>query len=61
MPALIPTGYTCEITWLGVVPPGPPREICAQSVDVLELAFAGAVGDRHTGETRASCSRVTRQ
>ncbi len=61
MPALIPTDHTCEIVWLGLVPPGPPRDIEAHRVEALDLTFAGAVGDRHTGELRPSCSRVTRQ
>jgi hypothetical protein len=57
MPALAPTSYVAEITWLGVVPDrdaGLPSEARA----ALTLGFAGPEGETHGGLTRPSCSRV---
>lgn len=60
MPALKPTDFIAEITWLGLVPKE-GKGIRSVPVEALELGFAGPVGDRHEGLTRPSCSRVTAQ
>lgn len=59
MPALKPTEFTARITWLGVVPKDAGLRAVAQ--DSLELAFAGPVGEAHSGITRPACSRVSAQ
>lgn len=60
MPALKPTEFTATITWLGRVA---DREAAlnAAPAEVLELDFAGPVGEAHRGWTRSSCSRVLAQ
>ena len=60
MPALLPTDYTCEITYLGFVK---SREAALASTPVTEAfaSFAGIEGEDHGGLTRASCSRVMDQ
>lgn len=60
MPALIPTDFAAEIVWLGRVPLE-GKDIRAEAVDTLSLDFAGPIGERHSGLTRPSCSRVTSQ
>lgn len=60
MPALKPTEFTAEIRWLGRVPLEGDAILSAPSGD-LELSFDGPVGERHSGRTRPSCSRVTTQ
>lgn len=57
MPALIPTDYRAEITWLGQVPEQ-GSDLSAKAVSQLDLEFGGPVGERHSGVTRPSCSRV---
>lgn len=59
MPALIPTGFTATVTWLGVVETEDRKALIAGSRDAVDLTFAGLVGSVHGGRTRASCSRVT--
>lgn len=59
MPALAPTSYFAEVTWLGSVPQG--QGLRSVSCDALELTFAGATGEAHSGLTRASCVRVSAQ
>ncbi|MFC3059214.1 MOSC domain-containing protein [Paenirhodobacter populi] len=59
MPALIPTGYQGEIVYLGRV--SEEGELASHPVDRLELGFAGAEGELHSGLTRPACSRVTAQ
>lgn len=60
MPALIKTGFTGTITWLGTVSdrqaglPSTPR-------DTLTVGFDGPQGEAHGGLTRPSCSRVMAQ
>ena len=60
MPALIPTDHYATITWLGVVPDR-AAALQAQRREVLELTFAGPLGEDHGGLTRPSCSRVLSQ
>ena len=60
MPALLPTTYFAEILWLGRVADMQRNELMAVPESELWLSFDGLVG-AHSGETRASCSRVTAQ
>lgn len=57
MPALKPTSHTARVTWLGLVPGG--EGLPSQAVQQMQLDFGGPVGERHSGLTRPSCSRVT--
>ncbi|AHD01633.1 MOSC domain-containing protein [Leisingera methylohalidivorans] len=56
MPVLRDSGFKGEITWLGMVPAG--HGLRAEPADRLQLGFSGIAGERHEGETRASCVRV---
>ncbi len=60
MPALMPTHFTATIRWLGRVPvgEGPIRSV---PVDSVHLTWDGMVGERHSGLTRPSCSRMLKQ
>lgn len=60
MPALAPTDYYGEITWLGVVP---DIETSLRSTPVtgVDVSFDGFAGEDHGGRTRASCVRVKSQ
>lgn len=60
MPALMPTDYCGRITWLGRVA---QRDVTleAESLDVVDVTFAGVAGEEHAGLTRPSCSRVLSQ
>ncbi len=60
MPILMPTDIYGEITWLGRVA---DREVSLRAApfDTLNLRFGGVEGEYHSGETRASCSRVASQ
>jgi hypothetical protein len=60
MPALLPTGFTGTITWLGRVL-AKPAILASHPVDEVFAAFDGVEGEVHAGPTRASCSRVTGQ
>lgn len=60
MPALIPTDYYGEITWLGVVEDA-DASLRSTARTALPLTFEGADGEAHNGLTRASCVRVTSQ
>lgn len=60
MPALKPTDYYAEIVWLGRVPPE-GETLPSVAVDSVDLTFAGVEGERHSGLTRPSCSRVLSQ
>ena len=57
MPALTPTDYTGEITWLGRVA---DRESSLRSEPVSEIAarFSGIDGEDHGGLTRSACGRT---
>ncbi len=60
MPALKPTDFTATVCWIGCVPLDGDAILSAPT-DGLELGFDGPVGERHSGRTRPSCSRVTSQ
>lgn len=57
MPAIIDGGYSGEVLWLGYVPDGPG--LPSQAVGSVDMGFQGVTGEKHGGDTRASCSRVT--
>jgi MOSC domain-containing protein YiiM len=62
MPALIPTDFTARVVWLGYQPvPVEKLVITSQPLEVMPLRFGGFGGEVHAGETRPSCSRVTKQ
>lgn len=56
MPVLKESGFAGEIVWLGHCAAG--GTLRAESVDHLNLGFAGSPGGRHEGTNRASCVRV---
>lgn len=60
MPALRPTSFKADIHWVGRVPDSSEGLRSAQ-FDAIDLDFAGIVGERHSGLTRPSCSRVLSQ
>jgi hypothetical protein len=60
MPALLPTEYHGRITWLGRVAQR-DQTLEAESLDALDVTFAGVAGEEHAGLTRPSCSRVVSQ
>lgn len=60
MPALKPTDFTATVRWIGRVPLE-GAAILSVAADRLELGFDGPMGERHSGRTRPSCSRVTTQ
>lgn len=60
MPALKPTEFYATVRWVGTVPEAGERIVSSQA-DSLALGFDGPAGERHSGRTRASCSRVTSQ
>ena len=59
MPALAPTEQYAEIVWLGLVPPD--TGLRSEAKQSLELTFAGAIGETHSGEVAPSCVRVKSQ
>lgn len=59
MPALAPTQQIGEIVWIGTVTPD--AGLRSAAVPELELSYAGAAGEAHSGLTRASCVRVKTQ
>lgn len=61
MPALMPTDHHATVTWLGSVTDMQRDALMAQSLEEMQLTFAGIPGSVHGGQTRASCSRVTAQ
>lgn len=60
MPALMPTDYHGRITWLGRVAQR-DQTLEAESLDAVDVTFAGVAGEEHAGLTRPSCSRVVSQ
>lgn len=60
MPALIPTEYRGEITWLGRVVRG-SGTIRAEPLSEAFASFDGFEGEIHGGATRPSCVRVSAQ
>ena len=62
MPALIPTGHTARVVWLGYQPvPVEKLVITSAPLEMMPLTFAGYDGEIHAGVTRPSCSRVLKQ
>jgi hypothetical protein len=57
MPVLKPTEFSGSIVWLGRVGAG----LTSVSAEVLHAGLDGVAGEKHSGATRASCSRVTGQ
>jgi hypothetical protein len=57
MPVLKPTEFSGSIVCLGRVGAG----LASVSAEVLHAGLDGVVGEKHSGATRASCSRVTGQ
>lgn len=60
MPALIPTSYTAQITWLGRVSEA-GGGLRADALEAVEATLDGFSGEAHGGATRPSCSRVSTQ
>lgn len=60
MPALKPTEFTAIVCWIGRVPVE-GKAILSTPAEQLTLDFDGPLGERHSGRTRLSCSRVTTQ
>ncbi len=56
MPVLLETEFQGEIVWLGATPIDAGLSSTAQ--ESLNFGFHGLTGERHSGETRASCMRV---
>lgn len=61
MPALMPTGFSAEVIWLGTVFSAELPTLMSETSDALDLTFEGVAGARHFGHTRPSCVRVTSQ
>jgi hypothetical protein len=61
MPALLPTRFEGRITWLGFVPHRDRAELDTVGILEMPLGFDGYGPDTHSGQTRASCTRVVRQ
>jgi len=57
MSAMIDTGLSATITWLGVVTDR-KAALEAQPVEAMMLRFTGPEGEAHGGLTRPACSRV---
>ena len=60
MPALKASDFAAQVRWIGRVPVEGDA-ILSASADHLDLGFDGPIGERHSGRTRPSCSRVTAQ
>ncbi|MCE0507030.1 sulfurase [Roseivivax sp. GX 12232] len=60
MPALVPTGLSACITWLGRVT-AETRSIRSEPVQEIALGWEGIPGDTHAGINRPSCSRLKAQ
>jgi hypothetical protein len=62
MPALVKTGITGRVAWLGRQRvPVKDLVITSEPVAEMRLSFAGPEGEVHGGATRPSCSRVLAQ
>ena len=57
MPALLKTAYTAKIEYIGFVADR-DADLASEPATALDLTFAGYGAEAHSGETRASCSRV---
>ena len=60
MPEHIDSGYSGEITWLGLMPDR-EKTLRGEARDSLFAGFDGISGDSHIGGTRASCGRTQGQ
>jgi len=60
MPALKPTQFYGEVTYLGVVPDR-EKSLASDALATAHLSFAGINGEAHGGLTRPSDSRVVSQ
>lgn len=60
MPALLPTGFTATITWLGRVEKG-GEGIRSVPLTSMQASYAGVDGEVHSGLTRPSCVRTATQ
>jgi len=60
MPALLPTEFFGEITWLGAVADR-GAALPSAALEEMPLTLSGFADEAHGGLTRASCSRVTSQ
>ena len=60
MPALLPTEFTAETTWIGRVG---DREATLNSepLQSVEMTWAGIAGEHHGGVTKGSCVRMRAQ
>lgn len=61
MPALKPTAFSGEVTWIGSVMHMDQPTLMSDAQEALDLTFEGVAGARHAGLTRASCVRVSSQ
>ncbi|MFY9211401.1 MAG: sulfurase [Aestuariivita sp.] len=57
MPTMIEGGYRGQVVWLGYVPEDAGLQSTA--LDRVDMGFHGVTGEKHSGETRPSCSRMT--
>ncbi|MCD9148406.1 MOSC domain-containing protein [Pseudophaeobacter flagellatus] len=57
MPVLLETEYKGDVVWAGATPAD--GGVSSTSSGVLTLGFHGLLGERHQGENRASCVRVS--
>lgn len=60
MPALIPTDYHGQITWLGKTIDR-DQTLASVSCDAVQLTYAGVTGEARSGLTRKSCARMRAQ
>ncbi len=58
MPTMRKTEHAGEVVWLGSVPSG-DETIRSAPRESLELTFDGVEGERHEGQLRPSCERMT--
>lgn len=58
MPTMRKTEHAGEVVWLGSVPSG-DETIRSVPRETLDLSFDGVQGERHEGQLRPSCVRMT--
>lgn len=58
MPALVDSGYSGEITWLGFMRHRDAVTLETEPLQSMQLGFGGYEAEVHGGLTRPSCSRV---
>jgi len=61
MPALKPTQFSAEVTWIGSIFSTEHPVLMSETLDALDLTFQGVAGTRHFGYTRPACVRVKAQ